>query len=195
MLVLCCVAPAQTISFESGGLSFQTLSKNGLTVMYALLPSQVREYTVIVQAAVSNGSTSVCTLRPEDFSFRYPSGRELRAEAAQTLVSGILRRASGTDVNRLVATYEIGIYGLSRFKSTSGYEQRRQAAQAAIPQSKLRAAGAASAIAFVEVKLKPGESTDGALFFPARGQPLAGSRMRIAACGQTFEFEAEPAAQ
>jgi hypothetical protein len=181
---------AQIIHFESGGMSYQTLSKNGLTIMYALLPSAVREYTVIVQAAVSNGSTSECTLLPEDFSFQRPNGRELRADTAQTVVAGILRRASGDDVIRLVSTYEIGIYGLGRFKSTNGFEQRRQSAQAAISQVKLRAAAAASAIAFVEVKLKPGDSTDGAVFFPARGQPITGSRLHVSACGESFEFEA-----
>ena len=52
----------------------------------------------------------------------------------------------------------------------------------------LRAAAAASAIVFVEVKLAPGDSTDGALFFPTRGVPLLGSRLRVAAAGPSFEF-------
>ncbi len=192
VLVAGLAAPAQVIRFESGGLNYQTLSRGGLTAMFAHLPSQVREYT-IVQAAVSNGSKTVCTVRPEDFAFRFPDGRDLRAEGAEAVVSNLIERASRTDVIRLVATYEIGLYGLSRYKSTSGYEQRRQAAQAAMVSTKLSAAAAASAIAFVETKLKPGDSTDGAVFFPAKGRSLEGSRLRITACGQLFEFDAEPA--
>jgi hypothetical protein len=41
------------------------------------------------------------------------------------------------------------------------------------------------------MKLKPGESTDGALFFPTRGVPLTGSRLRVAVSGQVFEFRPE----
>jgi len=192
LIVASLAASAQVIRFESGGLNYQTLTRGGLTAMFAHLPSQVREYT-IVQAAVSNGSKMVCTVQPENFAFRYPDGRELRAEGAEAVVTNLLEKASRTDVIRLVATYEIGLYGLSRYKSTSGYEQRRQAAQATMASTKLSAAAAASAIAFVETKLKPGDSTDGALFFPAKGRPLAGSRLRVTVCGQLFEFDVEPA--
>ena len=186
-----CVLTAQVIRFESGGLEYQTLSRNGVTIMFAHLPMQVREYS-IVQAAVSNGSEAACTVQPEMFAFRFPDGREVRAGSAESVINNLLNRASRTDVIRLVSTYEISLYGLSRFRSTNGYEQRRQAAQAALAPTKLSAAAAASAIAFVETKLKPGESTDGALFFPARGRPLEGSRMVVEACGQQFEFEPEP---
>ncbi len=185
-------ASAQVIEFESGGLKYQTLSRNGLTVMYAYLPMQVRDYS-IVQATVTNGSANVCTIRPEDFTFRFPDGREVRAAAAQTVVTDLLERAGRNNVIRLVSTYEMSLYGLSRYKSTSGYEQRRQAALAEVTSTKLKAAAAASAIAFVEMKLKPGESTDGAVFFPTRGIPLAGSQLRVSAGGQLFEFETETA--
>lgn len=187
-----CVLSAQVIRFESGGLEYQTLSRNGVTIMFAHLPAQVREYT-IVQVAVSNGSEAACTVQPEMFAFRFPDGREVRAGSAESVIANLLSRASRTDVIRLVSTYEISLYGLSRFRSTNGYEQRRQAAQAALAPTRLSAAAAASAIAFVETKLKPGESTDGALFFPARGRPLEGSRMVVEACGEQFEFEPEPA--
>jgi hypothetical protein len=187
-------ASAQVIEFESGGLRYQTLSKSGVTIMYAHLPTQVREYS-IVQATVSNGSGVTCTVRPEDFVFRFPDGREVRAASAQRVVTDLMDRAGRNDVIRLVSTYEIGLYGLSRYKSTSGYEKRRQAALAEVTSSRLKAAAAASAIAFVELKLKPGESTDGALFFPARGVPLAGSTLRVSAAGQLFEFNPELAAR
>ncbi len=189
LLVFYGEARAQVIHFESGGLLYQTLSRNGVTVMFAVLPSQVRDYS-IVQAAISNGSADECSVRPEDFVFRMPDGRDLRAEPAKVVVDTLLKKAGRNDVIRLVATYEISLYGLSRFKSTSGYEQRRQAAQAALGSPKLTAAAAASAMAFVEVNLKPGESTDGAIFFPARGRPLGGARLRVLAGGALFEFEA-----
>ena len=188
------VVSGQVIEFESGGLRYQTLSKNGVTIMYAHLPTQVREYC-IVQATVSNGSGATSTVRPEDFALRFPDGREVRASSAQRVVADLMDRAGRNDVIRLVSTYEISLYGLSRYKATSGYEQRRQAALAEVVSTRLKAAAAASAIAFVEVKLKPGESTDGALFFPTRGAPLAGSILRASTGGQLFEFKAEVAAR
>lgn len=184
------VAPAQVIEFESGGLRYQTLSKNGVTIMYAHMPTQLREYS-IVQAAVSNGSKIATTVRPESFSFLMQDGREVSGTPADTVISMLLDKGSRGDVLRLVSTYEISLYGLARYKFTSGYEQRRQAAQAELTSTKLAAAATASAIAFVEVTLKPGESTDGALFFATRGRPRAGSRLRVRAAGQLFEFDPE----
>ncbi len=190
--VLCLAggAGAQVIEFDSGGLKYQALSRDGVTVMYAHLPVQVREYA-IVQAAVTNGSNEVVSVRPEDFAFRWPDGRQLRAGAATAVVNNFLERAGRNDVIRLVNTYEMGLYGLTRFRSTNGYELRRQAAQAEVSSVRLKAAAAASAIVFVEIKLRPGESTDGALFFPARGIPLTGSRLRVAVSGGLFEFRPE----
>ncbi len=181
-----CVS-AQVIEFESGGLNYQTLSRNGVTIMFAYLPVQVREYAIL-QMTVTNGSSMVCPVRPEDFIVRLPNGRDVRAGAADTVVSSFLRNAGRNDVIRLVTTYEMGLYGLTRFRSTSGYEARRQAALAEMTSTKLRAAAAASAIAFVELKLKPGESTDGAVFFPVRNVPLAGSILRTTVISQSFEF-------
>jgi len=186
-----CGLSAQVIEFESGGLKYQTLSRDGLTIMYAHLPVQVREYA-IVQATVTNGSKAVTVIRPEDFAFRLPDGKDVRAGSASAVVTNFLERAGRNDVIRLVSTYEMGLYGLTRFRSTNGYEQRRQAALAEVANTRLKAAAAASAIAFVEMKLKPGESTDGALFFPTRGVPLTGSRLRVTASGQVFEFRPEP---
>lgn len=188
----CLSLAAQVIRFESGGLEYQALSRDGVTIMYAHLPAQVREYT-IVQATVTNGSAEACVVQPELFAFRFPDGREVRASGAESVIDNLLSRANRNDVIRLVSTYEISLYGLTRFRSTNGYEQRRQAAQAALAPTRLSAAAAASAIAFVETKLRPGESTDGALFFPARGRPLEGSRLIVEACGRRFEFDPEPA--
>ena len=186
-------SPAQVIQFESGGLPFQTLTKNGVTVMFAHLPTHVNEYS-IVQAAVSNGSGAPRAIRPEDFVFRFQDGRELRASSPETVVDTLLEKAGRNDVMQLVATYERGLYGLERFKSTSGYDQRRQAAEAALISSKLKAAAAASAIAFVGVKLGSGESTDGALFFLAPAKSLNTARLRVKVGGQVYEFDPEPPA-
>jgi hypothetical protein len=184
------VAPAQVIEFESNGLKYQTLSKNGVTIMYAHLPAQLREYS-IVQAAVSNGSKIATTVRPESFAFLLDDGREVSGTPADTVIAMLLDKGSRGDVIKLVSTYEISLYGLARYRFTSGYEQRRQAAQATLTSTKLVAAATASAIAFVEVRLKPGESTDGALFFATHGKPRPGSRMRVKAAGQLFEFDPE----
>ena len=46
---------AQIIEFESGGLKYKTLTHNGVTIMFASLPTHVREYAIL-QVAISNGS-------------------------------------------------------------------------------------------------------------------------------------------
>ncbi len=180
-------AEAQVIEFESGGLKYLTQSKQGVTVMFAHLPSHVRDYA-IVQAAISNGSQTARTVRPEDFTFRRSDGVLLRALPAKNVVDNFLDRASRNDVIRLVSTYESGLFGMPQFKSTNGYQQRRQAALAEVSSTRLKAAAAASAIAFVETKLRPGDSTDGAVFFQTYGKPL-GSGTLIVRCGSdVFEF-------
>ena len=71
LCVLICASAAllgQAIQFESGGLYYQTLTRAGVTIMFAELPVQVREFAVI-QVAVSNGSPSSRTVKAEDFKF------------------------------------------------------------------------------------------------------------------------------
>lgn len=194
-LALCATAScglrAQVIEFESGGLKYQTLSKKGVTVMFAQLPTHLREYN-IVQIAVSNGGGAACTVRPEDFSFQRPDGAPIRAAPARTVVDHLIARGSRNDVIKLVAAYESSLYGIARFRSTNGYEQRRQAAIADLSSTKLKAAAAASAIALVEARLTSGQSTDGAVFFPSDGKLLGPGRLRCRVAGETFEFESEP---
>src|SRR6476619_5746224 len=117
----------QIIEFESGGLKYQTLTKNGLTVMVASLPSHVREYSIL-QVAISNGSTISWTVKPEDFTFHREDGAVLKATPARTVVNSLMEKATRGDVIKLVSTYENSLYGLQKFKSTNGYESRRQAA-------------------------------------------------------------------
>lgn len=193
LCLLAACAPAQVIEFESGGLKYQTLTKRGVTIMYAHLPTQVRQW-VILQVAVSNGSTSEWSIQPENVEYRRKDGKVLRADSANFVVRSLMERAGRNDVIRMVSAYEMGLYGMQRFRSTNGYEQRRQSALAEVASAKVKAAAAASAIAFVPTKLKPGESTDGAIFFPTAGRPLGPGRLVVKAAGELFEFDPEPGA-
>ncbi len=189
-LVFCVSVRGQVIEFESGGLKYQTLSRSGLTVMFAPLPLNVRHYAVI-QVAVSNGADKPVTVHPEDFVFERQPGSAVRAESAERVVGDLLERGGREDVVKLVSTYEMGLYGIVRFRSTNGYEQRRQSALAEVASTKLKAAAAASAIAFVETQLRSGQSTDGAVFFPSDGRPLGSGKLKFRAGGLNFEFPVE----
>jgi hypothetical protein len=73
-------------------------------------------------------------------------------------------------------------------RSTNGYEQRRQAALL-MNGAKVRAAATASALALVQTRLAPGESTDGAVFFATEGKPLGPGRLVVRTNTDTFEFK------
>ncbi len=190
LLLLSSAAVPQVIEFESGGLRYQTLTKNGLTVMVAALQAHVREYSIL-QVAISNGSSISWTVKPADFTFHRPDGVVVQATPAAFVVNSLIEKASRGDVIKLVNAYESGLYGLQRFKSTNGYEQRRQAAFAEVQSTKIKAAAAASAIAFVPTKLMPGQSTDGALFLPTQGKPLGPGHLTVTAAGEVFDFTPE----
>ena len=65
---------------------------------------------------------------------------------------------------------------------------------AEVGSTKLKAAAATSAIAMVTTKLLPGQSTDGAVFYPNGGRPLGAGKLLVNAAGELFEFpmEADP---
>ncbi len=178
---------AQVIEFEANGLKYQTLTKSGVTVMFAHMPSHVREFAIL-QVAISNGSKDAQAVRPEDFSYQRGDGSVIHAAPAGFVVNELIEKGNRNDVIRMVSTYEAGLYGLSRLRSTNGYEQRRQAALAEVSSTRLKAAAAASAIALVKARLKAGESTDGAVFFANVGRPLSGGRLVARTAGQSFEF-------
>lgn len=187
--VLCAgTAVGQAIEFESNGLRFQTLTRDGVTIMFAPLPVQVRDYAVL-QVAVSNGSPSTRTVKPEDFRFIREDGSNVPAAPARQVVKEFLDKGGRSDVIKLVTTYEMSLYGVGRIKSTNGYEVRRQQYLAEMTSAKLKAAAAASAIAFVPTTLKPGESTDGAIFFPMQGRPLTAGKLVATPGSAQFEFE------
>jgi hypothetical protein len=189
-LIACSGAFAQVIDFESGGLKFKTLTHNGVTVMFASLPTQVREYSIL-QVAVSNGSKITWSIKPEDFHFERADGQVSTGVPAREVVQQLIEHGGRGDVIKLVNAYEASVFGNTRMRSTNGYESRRQAAHAEVGSNKLKAAAAASAIALVPTKLKPGESTDGAVFYSTGGKPLGAGHLYANVAGERFEFDVE----
>ena len=181
--------PAQIIDFESNGLHYKTLTKSGVTVMFAYLPAHLKEYS-IVQVSISNGSPIAWVVKPEDFSYRRQDGTTAQAFPALTVVNALLAKASRHDVVKLVTTYESGIYGNTNFQSTNGYATRQSALAEGV-SARIKAGAAASAIAFVPTKLNSGESTDGAVFFPNNNKPLGPGTMLVHTGGEFFEFTTE----
>ena len=101
---------------------------------------------------------------PEDFLYRPDPVTEIPALPARTVVSSLIDRASKGDVMKLVT--------LTRAASTvipnTSHQRARAARQSAsngIHLYTIKAAATASAIALVQTKLAPGQSTDGAVFY------------------------------
>jgi hypothetical protein len=177
---------AQVIEFETNGLKYQTLTKSGVTIMFATLPQRLHDYAIL-QVAISNGSKSPYVIRPEDFTYVRLDGSVLRASAARLVVEMMENKASGSDVIKLITSYENSIAGNQHLKSTNGYEQRRQSVLA-MGSLKLKAAAAASALVLVPAKLMPGESTDGAVFFPTEGKLLGFGHLLVRTSNDIFNF-------
>ena len=70
---------AQVIEFETNGLKYQTLTKSGVTIMFATLPQRLHDYAIL-QVAVSNGSKAPYMIRPEDFTYERLDGSVVRAQ-------------------------------------------------------------------------------------------------------------------
>jgi hypothetical protein len=184
-------AHAQVIEYEANGLKYQTATRKGLTVIVTQLPNHVAGFG-LVQVSVSNGSQIYWTVRPEDFSYVRPEQTLFGLPASQ-VVDMLLDRASHADVVKLVGSYEGALYGIPHMRSTNGYEQRRQNAMAYGMSTRLKAAATASAIALGQVRLSPGQSTDGAVFLPLTHdvKTLGGGRLIFRCEGETFEFNPE----
>ncbi len=176
--------------FESHGLEYDAITKNGITVMLAQMPSRLKEFNII-QVTVTNGALVSWTVRPLDFAFVKSDGVTSAPLSADEVVAELLQRADRDDVIKLQLLYENSIYGLSNFRSTNGYEKRREAAMAQFVNRGFKAAAEASAIALVPAKLKPGDSTDGAVFFENRTKEktLGAGRIVAHTCGEDFVFE------
>jgi|SRR5450755_1328878 hypothetical protein len=190
LLGVCLGIPAQVIEFESNGLKYQTVTKRGITVMVARLPGHVRELSIL-QVAVSNGSPGPYTIRPEDFSYKKDDGSEVHAWPARDVVEMLKDKGGRGDVIKLVAAYETALYGIPHMRVANAYESRRQAAIAEVNSTKLKAAAAASAIALVQTKLAPGESTDGAVFFGSENKSSGTGRLVVRTNTDVFEFQTE----
>jgi hypothetical protein len=199
-LAACAALSAQILSaqitFESNGLQYKTLTKGGVTVMFANLPAHLKEYSIL-QVSISNGSPISWTVKPEDFSYHQQDGTVWQASPALAVVNNLLGKAGRHDVIKLVTTYERGVYGNEHMQTTNGYESRRQAALAEGVSSRLKAGAAASALALVPTKLQSGESTDGAVFFPSNGKLLGAGTLIVHTGGEDFAFpsEGEPPAK
>jgi len=185
------VLPAQIIPFDSNGLKYKALTRGGMTIMFAQLPSHVHNYAIL-QVSISNGTPISWTVRPQDFRFEGDHGVTIQAPAANAVVGVLMAKASRSDVSKLVVAYESALYGNTQMHSTNGYEARRQDALAELGSNRLKAAAAASAIALVTTKLAPGQSTDGAVFYPNGGKPLGPGKVIVEAAGEEFVFPLEP---
>lgn len=177
----------QVIEYESNGVKHQTLTRNGVTVMFATARTHVRDYAMI-QVTVANGSQIYSTIKPEDFSYAKADGQTVRASPADIVVKQILDHGNLADVQKLVLAYEANLYGIPNMRSTNGYEQRRRGAMAEGIAARFKAAAAASALAFVPTRLAPGESTDGAVFFPIEPKLLAGGHLIVRTDKNVYEF-------
>jgi hypothetical protein len=186
--------PQTPIEFQSHGLDYEALTKEGITVMFASLPPHIKDFNII-QVTITNGSPVSWTVKPADFSFERQDGTVLPSVSADQVVASLLNKAGRNDVIKLQLLYEDSIYALSNFRSTNGYEQRREAAMAMFVNRGFKAAVAASAITLVATKLKSGDSTDGAVFFQTRPKEktLGPGRVVARTCGQVFAFETYPA--
>ncbi|MEO5924391.1 MAG: hypothetical protein ABIR70_11245 [Bryobacteraceae bacterium] len=183
-------ASGQTLTFESGGLKYHALTRAGVTVMVAPLPTRILGYAIL-QVAVSNGSVELQQVLPEKFQFRPTVGKTVQAISANAVVNDVLDRAGRGDVGRLIGVYENALFGNSNLELRHGYEARRKDAMA-IGGGKMRAAAAAAAIVLGSGKLEPGQSTDGAVFFPTGNKPLGAGTLVLQAAGETFEFTFAP---
>src|SRR5437764_15063095 len=109
-LSFCSVAAAQVIEFESNGLKYQTLTKSGVTIIFARMPTHLHEYAVI-QVAVSNGSQAPYVIRPADFSFVRNDGSIVRAAPSRVAVEVLRRKDRRNDIAKLHTAYQRAGYG------------------------------------------------------------------------------------
>lgn len=188
VVLLAVAAFAQVIEYESNGDKYQTLTRGGLTVIVTHLPAQVAGYA-LVQVSIANGSGIHWTVKPEDFGYAR-GGETIPALSADSVVNIMLAHASNSDVIKLITSYERSLYAIPNMRTNNGYEERRQSALAFGGSTKLKAAAAASAITLAQVRLAPGDSTDGAVFIrlPKDLKSLSGGRVVLHSEGQTFEF-------
>jgi hypothetical protein len=188
-LVLSAGLTGQVIDFESNGLHYQALTRDSVTVTFAKLPSHIAAYNVF-QVTITNGSPVSWVVKPEDFTFSRQDGSAIRATPADVVIASLLSHATKGDVVKLQLLYESSIYAMPpNFRSTAGYEHRREQAMTVMVSAKIKAAVAASAVTLVSTKLKTGGSTDGAVFFQNREKVLGPGRLVVNTAGEVFQFD------
>src|SRR5579884_239732 len=77
------------LEFESRGLDYEALTKNGITVMFAQLPTRIRDFNVL-QVTITNGSLLNWTVKPTDFTFVKQGGGVIPALSADDVVEALL---------------------------------------------------------------------------------------------------------
>jgi hypothetical protein len=189
IILFIAAAHAQIIEFESGGLKYKALTHNGVTVMFAPITMRIHDFAIL-QVSIANGSPVSWAVKSEDFRFERADGSSVQALPAREVVETLMAKASRGDVMKLMSAYEAGLYGNSQIHSTNGFEARRQNMMAN-GSSKLTAAAAASAMVLAPMRLQPGQSTDGAIFFPNQGKPLGAGKLVGNTAGETFTFPLE----
>ena len=179
---------AQVIEYEVNGMKYQTLSRQGLTVIVTRMPNHVAGFG-IVQVSISNGSDKYWTVDPEGFTYVRPDASAKGISAGQ-VVNVLLDKGSHADVVKLVSSYENALYAIPHMRTNNGYEQRRENAMTIGISAHLKAAATASAIALAQSRLAPGQSTDGSVFIPLTHEfkTLAGGHLVFHAASETFEF-------
>lgn len=192
LVTLAASVAGQVIEFDSNGLHYQAMTRSGVTVTFAKLPPHIAGFNCL-QVTVTNGSLVSWTVKPDDFSFDRPDGAVIHASPADVVIDTLLSHATKSDVVKLQLLYEATIYALPpNYRSTAGYEHRREQAMTVMVNSRIKAAVAASAITLVPTKLKPGESTDGAVFFENREKLLGPGRLVVKTAGEVFQFDVYP---
>ena len=189
LLAACSPLAAQVIHFESNGMAYQVLTREGLTLMCAAMPFKTSRYAVM-HIAVSNGSRETWQIDADDFVFEYMDGTRVRAATEERVVGEFFRSAGRSELLKLQTAYEKALYNNQYIRPNNSYEKRRLSALAFGPKG-LKASAAAAAITFVSGKVGPGDSTDGALFFPTSGRQLGPGRIVADLGPVSFEFLAQ----
>lgn len=177
---------AQIIEFQSNGLRYQAMTLNGLTLMFAPVDVTVKDYAVM-QVSCFNGSGAERILKPTDFVFRSAGGASWRGAPESEVIQQFWKESDFGTVMKLQAAYEKALYGNEHIRPNNGYEARRRAAMASGNKA-AKAAAAAGAISLVTARLGPGDSTDGAVFFPNGGEPLGQGQLTVRVGDDVFVF-------
>lgn len=177
---------AQIIEFQSNGLRYQALTLNGLTLMFAPVDVTVENYAVM-QVSCYNGSGEERVVGPADFEFQSAAGGRWKGAPEQEVIDRLWKKSDFQTVMKLQAAYEKALYGNEHIRPNNGYEVRRRAAMAGGNKG-AKAAAAAGVISLTTTRLGPGDSTDGAVFFPNGGRPLGAGGLTVRVGNDLFVF-------